>query len=512
VTFLFLAQAPSNLTRNPSFTNHRKLDMRNENQLPRSTPEAQGIASLAILNFVETVEQTLDALHSFMLLRHGQVVAEGWWAPYAPQEPHMLFSLSKSFTSTAIGLAVAEGRLSVDDPVLPFFPEDAPTEVSENLAAMQVRHLLSMSTGNEEDTTRYLHIAPDGNWVKAFLARPVERTPGTHFVYNSGATYMLSAIVQKVTGMTLVEYLRPRLFTPLGIEHATWESCPRGINVGGWGLNITTESIARFGQLYLQNGMWQGQQIVPAAWVAAATAKQVSNGDNPESDWAQGYGYQFWRCRHGAYRGDGAFGQYCLVLPEQDVVLAITSGLGNMQAPLDLVWQGLLPAMRATALPEDAAAHAALQQKLGTLAFSPVQGAPSSALMAKLSGRAYHFDTTEQPDSPMGEPKLEAVTFGFAQDNTTLTLRNPQGEQTIRVGSGEWLTGTMQIHRRGTLPIVASGAWAANDTYVAKIYFYQTPFSETITCQFVEEQILYRAQRNVGFGLTDQLQLIGRLA
>jgi len=497
--------------------NHSKAK-RNEylmtiaNQLPRSTPEAQGIASSAILNFVEAVEQNLDALHSFMLLRHGQVVAEGWWAPYAPQEPHMLFSLSKSFTSTAIGLAVAEGRLSVDDSVLQFFPADVPAQVSENLAAMQVRHLLSMSTGNEEDTTRYLHIAPDGNWVKAFLARPVERTPGTHFVYNSGATYMLSAIVQKVTGMTLVEYLRPRLFTPLGIEHATWESCPRGVNVGGWGLNITTESIARFGQLYLQNGMWQGQQIVPAAWVAEATAKHVSNGDNPESDWAQGYGYQFWRCRHGAYRGDGAFGQYCVVMPAQDVVLAITSGLGNMQAPLDIVWQGLLPALQANALSEDATDHAALQEKLDTLALSPVQGEPSSAIIERVSGQTYHFDTAEQPDNPMGEPKLEAVTFTFDADGTTITLRNTTGEQSIHCGNDEWSSGTMQIHNRGTLPLVASGAWAASDTYVAKLYFYQTPFSETITCQFVQDQILYRAQRNVGFGPTEQPQLVGRLA
>ncbi len=482
------------------------------NQLPRSTPEAQGIASSAILNFVEKVEQTIDSLHSFMLLRHGQVVAEGWWSPYAPQEPHMLFSLSKSFTSTAIGLAVAEGRLTVDDPVLKFFPADVPAQVSEKLTAMQVRHLLSMSTGNEEDTTRYLQMAPDGNWVKAFLARPVERTPGTHFVYNSGATYMLSAIVHKLTGMPLLDYLRPRLLDPLGIEHATWESCPHGINTGGWGLSITTESIARFGQFYLQKGLWQGEQLVPTDWVAEATAKQVSNGDNPESDWAQGYGYQFWRCRHGAYRGDGAFGQYCVVIPEQDVVLAITSGLGNMQAPLDVVWQALLPAMGANALPEDAGAHAALQQKLATLTLSPVQGEPSSDLIDKLSSQTYHFDTAEQPTNESGEPKLEAVTLTFDQTGALFTLRDTRGEQTIRVGSGEWIKGTMEIHRRGTRPLVASGAWAATDTYVIRLYFYQTPFCHTITCQFVENQLLYRTQMNVSFGPTEQPQLTGRLA
>ena len=174
--------------------------MTTDNRLPRSTPEAQGIASTAVSMFIEQAEKNIDALHSLMLLRHGQVVAEGWWAPYAPERPHMLFSLSKSFTSTAVGLAVAEGRLTVDDPVLSFFPEDAPAKVSANLAAMRVRHLLSMSTGHAEDTTGYFWRSRDKTWVRAFLARPVKYEPGTHFLYNTGATYMLSAIVQKLTG------------------------------------------------------------------------------------------------------------------------------------------------------------------------------------------------------------------------------------------------------------------------------------------------------------------------
>src|SRR3954470_10159745 len=182
--------------------------MSRDSQLPYSAPEAQGLGSSAILGFVEAVEQNIESLHSFMLLRHGHVLAEGWWAPYEAERPHMLFSLSKSFTSSAIGLAVAEGRLSVDDLVLPFFPEDAPANPSAHLAAMRVHDLLSMSTGHDVDTTLYLRQQPDGNWAKAFLARPVEHTPGTHFVYNSGATYMLSAIIQKLTGTTLLEYLR----------------------------------------------------------------------------------------------------------------------------------------------------------------------------------------------------------------------------------------------------------------------------------------------------------------
>ena len=296
-------------------------------ELPRSSPEAQGVSSSAVAEFVDAADKSIKFMNSFMLVRHGHVVAEGWWAPYDAGSPHSLYSLSKSFTSTAVGLAIAEGKLSVDDEVLKFFPEDAPAEPSSNLKAMRVSDLLRMSTGHQTEPPR----TPQQPWTKSFLAHPVPFKPGTHFLYNTSATYMLSAIVQKVTGATVLDYLKPRLFEPLGIDHPTWEASPQGISAGGFGLSVRTEDIARFGQLYLQKGEWHGKPLVPAAWVEAATARQTSNGSSPKSDWDQGYGYQFWRSRHGAYRGDGAFGQFCIVLPEQDAVIAITSGVKDMQ-------------------------------------------------------------------------------------------------------------------------------------------------------------------------------------
>ncbi len=276
--------------------------------LPRSTPESQGIASQAILQFIDKADREADSLHSFMLVRHGHVVAEGWWTPYDAKSKHELYSLSKSFTSTAVGLAVAEGKLSVEDRVVSFFPDDVPSDASENLKAMRVRDLLTMSTGHTSEA----RLGPNAIWTKAFLAQPVVHTPGEHFMYNTPATYMLSAIVQKQTGQTVLDYLKPRLFEPLGIEEPTWGNSPQGVSLGGYGLNVRTEDIAKFGQLYLQKGMWNGKQLIPAEWIEAATSRQVSNGQDAKSDWAQGYGYQFWRCRGGHYRGDGAFGQYCV--------------------------------------------------------------------------------------------------------------------------------------------------------------------------------------------------------
>ena len=318
--------------------------------LPRSTPEAQGVSSAQIRQFIETADKQVNSMHSFMLVRHGHVVTEAWWAPESALKPHVLWSLSKSFTSTAVGFAVAEGKLSVDDLVLPFFPEDAPAEPSNNLKAMRIRDLLTMSTGHQDE----VNWREANDWAKAFLAHPVPHKPGTHFRYNTPATYMLSAIVQKVTGQTVLEYLKPRLFEPLGIVDPKWENSPQGISIGGYGLYVRTEDIAKFGQLYLQQGEWNGKPLLPQSWIQQATSKQVSNGSDPTKDWDQGYGFQFWRCRHGAFRGDGKDGQFCNVLPEQDAVIAITANTGNMQGELNIVWDKLLPAFNDKALEENA--------------------------------------------------------------------------------------------------------------------------------------------------------------
>jgi CubicO group peptidase (beta-lactamase class C family) len=300
-----------------------------------------------------------------MLVRNGHVVAEAWWEPESAEKQHVLWSLSKSFTSTAVGLAVAEGKLSVDDPVLKFFPDDAPAEPSANLKAMRVKDLLSMSTGHQDEVK--LSRDDQASWIKAFLAHPVPHKPGTHFRYNTPATYMCSAIVQKVTGKPVLEYLKPSLFDPLGIRDPQWGTSPEGVTLGGYGLFVRTEDIAKFGQLYLQKGKWEGKQLLPAAWVEQATSKQVSNGSDPSRDWDQGYGYQFWRCRHGAYRGDGKDGQFCVVLPEQNAVVAITANTRDMQAQLNIVWDKLLPAFGKEPKPEspdDVAKLKALAAKL----------------------------------------------------------------------------------------------------------------------------------------------------
>jgi hypothetical protein len=328
----------------------------------------------------------------------------------------------------------------------------------------------------------------------------VQFKPGTHFLYNTSATYMLSAAVQKATGQTTLDYLKPRLFEPLGIAKPTWEVSPQGISTGGYGLSARTEDIAKFGQLYLQKGKWNGKQLVPEAWVEAATARQTSNGSNPKSDWDQGYGYQFWRCRHGAYRGDGAFGQYCIVLPEQDAVIAITAGVRDMQAVLNLVWDKLLPAMKPAPLAADADGAKKLAGALKELSvrLPEGKGAPS-----KIAGKKFAF--------PANDGKFESITLESAQDGVVaLVARVGGADRRIVCGRGEWRKGRVAWGRLPEQPAAASGAWTADDTFTAKVCFTETPFVATVRLKFTGDEVRCESEWNVGFGPTKEAALVGK--
>lgn len=471
--------------------------------LPRSTPEAQGVSSSQILEFIDAVDSNAPQMNSFMLVRRGQVVAEGWWTPYNAESRHELYSLSKSFTSTAVGMAIEEGKFKLDDKVTSFFPDDAPKEVSQNLEAMRVRDLLAMATGHKSEPNVRGSSDP---WTKTFLAHPVEFKPGEHFLYNTAATYMQSAIVQKTTGDTVLDYLKPRLFEPLGIEDPTWGTSPQGVTLGGYGLHVRTEDIAKFGQLYLQEGEWKGKQLISKDWIKLATSKQVSNGNGGKSDWAQGYGFQFWMCRNNAYRGDGAFGQYCIVIPEKEAVIAITSGVNNMQNVLDLVWDKLLPAFTDGKLEADVASQEKLIARLKSLTvLHPQPENPSEAALAA-SKQIYKF-----ADNP---GKLESVSLA----SDTLVFQVNGVQRRVPFGEGAWKEGKTSLPGPqaglggGEVEqvIAASGAWTKPDTFTTKVCLYETPYIATITLKYTGDEIIYNLERNVAFGPTKLPTLVGK--
>lgn len=478
--------------------------------LPRTIPEEQGLPSAAVLQFVAALDQQINELHSVMVLRHGSVVAEGWWAPYRASDRHAMFSVSKSFTSTAVGFAVSEGRLSLTDRVVSFFPNYLPAAEGEHLAAMTIRDLLMMATGHANDSWLTMIERSDGDWIKAFFDEPVVQAPGTAFLYNNGATHMLAAIMQRVTGMTLIDYLQPRLFEPLGIEGATWQTSPQGISVGAYGLSIRTEDMARFGQFYVQRGQWGGRRLLPEAWIEAATAVQIANGPSTyDDDSTQGYGYQFWRSRHQAYRASGVFGQYCVVMPHQEVVVAFTAGVDMFEAQqlLDSIWQHLLPAMHASPLAPNEADHAALAARLAGLALPLVAGQPSVPGAAQHVGRTFRFEA-----NPL---QLETLALEASPSGWLVRAAGGLGDDLFPCGYGVWERGAAALLADarwlppGKAPVATSGAWTANDTLTMVVRVLETPFFYKLVFNFMGEEVLLEVQVNVTLDSPAPLVLIG---
>jgi CubicO group peptidase (beta-lactamase class C family) len=467
--------------------------------LPRSVPEAEGVSSRGILEFLDAASRSSTEFHSFIFLRSGRVIAEGWWDPYRPELRHTLYSTSKSFTSTAIGLAASEGLLTVDDRVISFFPEELPDTISPFLAELEVKDLLCMAAGLDPDPTRII-TSSGSDWVKAFLSLPVVNEPGSRFLYNSMATYMLSAIVQKVTGEKVIDYLTPRLFEPLGIEGMDWEVDPKGINTGGWGLRLRTADMAKFGQLYLQKGNWNGVQLLPAAWVEEATTAHIDQTPGApqsmkdSSDWMQGYCYQFWRCRNNGFRADGAFGQFIVVLPEKRAVIAVTAESPDMQAELNLVWEHLIPAMHEEALPEDAETAAELEKRLSSLALPLPASDVESPVEEEISGKTFTYDPNEA--------HVESADVLFEGGTCRITLKQNGNTYPLSFGKGAWieqetampgpnLLNNAIAHFEVLPTSLAAGSygWKDEKTLELVLRYIESPHHEVITCVFEGDQV-----------------------
>ena len=476
--------------------------------LPHSTPEAEGVVSDSITHFLEAASKSKTEFHSFMLLRHGKVIAEGWWNPYRADLKHSLYSCSKSFTATAIGYAVQEKKVNLDDKVISFFPNDLPDTVSAWLSELTVKDALMMSDGQEPDPTPL--IGKDTNWIKGFLSTPIVHKPGTVFLYNSLGAYMLSAIIQKVTGQSTLEYLKPRLFEPMGIEGIDWETDLQGINTGGWGLRLKTEDMAKFAELFLQKGNWNGKQILPASWVEeASTMKIMQDPGAPQSkkdasDWLQGYCYQMWRCRHNAYRGDGAFGQYMIVMPDQDVALAITAETPDMQEEINLVWQYLLPACKDGKLPANNTALAALKEKIKSLAL-PLPAKHTDTAAASINGKSFTASANEM--------NIQSIAFHFSHNVCRVDFKTDTANYKIDFGAGKWheaetsmpgpsLTGGAIENRSMIFPaeIAASYTWKDANTLELVLRFIESPHSEILTCHFHDDKLSIEVARSFDFG------------
>ncbi len=463
--------------------------------LARSTPEAEGLPSAA----VEAFARGLDALarqgtriHGYLLLRHGKVISEGYWAPHPADAPHQLFSLSKSFTSSAIGIAQGEGLLSIDDHLVDFFPERLSSRVSQRMRRVTLRHLLTMASGHAAcPLPRYTKDNGQQDWVGRFLEDELPYEPGTRFIYNSGATFMLSAVLQKVTGQRVSQYLRPRLFDPLGFGEVVWDRNPDGIDIGGWGLWLSVEEIAAFAQLWLQGGAWNGRQLIPRDYVVMASRKQIENATIPWSsppDWNQGYGFQFWMCRYGCFRGDGYAGQIALMMPEQDIAVAITAGSCDIQAELDVAYRALMNAVKYRPLPEDPAALASLRACEAGLRL---ELAPAPGPKVNVTARSYRMAA-----NALG---LQRVALTPSGDAITLTLEFDDRTAILEAGlDAERCTPTAFIYRE-PLDHVARAGWVSDNELVVNILPIGTPSWFTLNLVFEGDRLDYRQRTPIWF-------------
>ncbi|MEV8371851.1 serine hydrolase [Kribbella sp. NPDC056861] len=426
--------------------------------LPRSAPSAAGVSARAIGALLDSLEAQSVECHSIMIVRRGHVVAEGWWAPYSAERPHLLYSLTKSFTSVAVGLVIADGLLSLDDLVVDVLPEHVPADISAQGHRITVHHLLSMTTGHDADSLEEAWQLEPDDLVKGFLRVPFPDPEGTRHAYDNATTFVLARMVERVSGRTLPELLDERLFQPMGIEGAEWDRVASGAAFGFHGLHLTTEAVAAFGELLLCGGVWDGRQLVPREWLELATRSHVETlplpGWSQNPDFLCGYGYQFWISRHG-YHGHGAFGQYCVVVPSHDLVIALTAAIDQTDAVPGVFWDCLLPGLDQAGSPEQ---DEILAERLRQLSFVPVEG-------------------SAEP-TRSGTARVDASVEGSAlPDGTTVVVEPVDGgwhlqlgpALKVAVGYGEWRESS-PLGR----PVVAAGAWQG-DTFVADLSVITTP-------------------------------------
>ncbi|MDV3222001.1 serine hydrolase domain-containing protein [Intrasporangium sp.] len=445
--------------------------------LPRSAPCDEGVDATGLVAFLDAVERRGIELHSLMVARHGRVVAEGWWTPYAADRAHLVYSVSKSLTSTAVGFLVHEGALTLDDLVLPRLGEVPAERLHPGWSRVTLRHCLTMTVGHDTDAWEPAFAGaeadvfrPGTDWLPLVLATAPEHEPGTTFTYNQVATYLVSRLVHAVTGQGLVEILRRRLLEPLGITELAWQRDPLGHELGFTGAHLTTEALLAFTQFCLHGGAWGERQLLPREWFAEASRPFGPPNRDPagNADSVLGYGYSFWTSRHG-FRADGAFGQLGLVLPEQDAVVAITAEHAPMQEILDEFWPTAFPALGRAG---SAAADALLAERLADLALPPPSRAARSGVLP--GPEAASFVRAEGHGDRSLPGAYSGVTVRRDRAGHLLGLQRNGLPLELAVGQGDWLESVLEVESR-RLPVVARGGWQDGDRFQADVLVIESP-------------------------------------
>lgn len=464
-------------------------------EFDRTTPEAVGIPSKSIEKLLDTLESGFTEMHGIQIMRYGKICAEGWWSPFAPGIRHNLMSTTKTYTATAIGIAVTEHLLALTDRIVDIFPEESPANPDELLAKLTVRDVLCMSCGMESEQKATV------SWIHDFIHTPIKHVPGTVFMYNSTGSNILGAIIKKLTGQGLHEYLKSRLFDKIGINSSNlrWGYMPDGIEAGGAGLYATTEDNLRLIKLYSDGGVHKGERILSEEYVRQATSKQIDTSSQAiaypfAKDNAVGYGFQLWMCRpKGVYRADGAMGQYAIVCPDHDMIISITEtgrGIDGPQRTLDALWGFLSEVSAVSTLPEDHTASSRLKKRLSRLAIARPAYKPFSPKTAEIGGRT--FETTSGTfyfeDQTLltfcGNKHTSSIShfcFHFSADSCVLVFTQDDNEFSVNIAiDGSRALNTLQLSKNVATLVYFSGAWTDEDTLTLRARWIETCFEKEV--------------------------------
>ncbi len=437
------------------------------------SPESLGIPSQAILNFLQRIDAERINVHGFLLVRRNRIAAEGYWAPWSAERKHRMYSVSKSFVALAVGLMIDEGKLTLDDRVATYFPDKVPAALPPWLAMSTVRDLLMMATPHS--TTSYGRDDPD--WVWTFFNRPPSHPSGTIFSYDTAATVVLTAIVERLAGMGFLDYMRPRFLDRIGFSTDAWcVRTPEGGSWGGSGVLCTLRDLAKVALATMNGGLWGEERLLPEGYMRAATAKQIDNAIRGHD----GYGYQIWCEKENGFSFRGMGSQYAIAFPDKEFLftcIADTQGAPAGSAIPDVMWEEIYPHLADGPLPENDDIHAALAAQIERLAVLPLPGSPTAPVATEVDSVWYAL-----AENPMG---ITRMRLSFTDDQGqggqgVWEYTNGQGDNLLRFGIGHVLAG--QFPQRnyfgeqiGVIPgiaydCLASAAWIDEQTFNLEVY------------------------------------------
>lgn len=469
-------------------------------EFERTTPESVGISSASVHKLLDRLESGHTEMHSIQIMRRGKICAEGWWNPYAPGMRHNLMSVSKTYTATAIGIAYTEQLLDLSDRIIDIFPEHSPNEPDDLLKMLTIRDILCMGGGMDDIPS------PSVSWIRDFIAMPVKHVPGTHFMYNSLGSTLLAAIIKKITGLGLHEYLKPRLFDKIGIDSSNlrWALMPDGIEAGGAGLYASTEDNLRLMKLYADGGLFEGERILAETYVKQAISKQIDTSSQAETypfakDGFCGYGFQIWMCQpEGIYRADGAMGQYAIVCPKQDMIISITEtgrGIDGPQKTLDAVWMFLDELSGQESLPENPAASSLLQKRMACLALPRPAHRPWSPKIENIEGKNYYIlngmlcfenNTLSVFCGSKESTGISRFCFRFSPNSCSMEFLQDSTKYTVSIATdGSRALNKLPLENVASL-VYMSGAWTAEDTFTVTARWIETSFEKEVHFCFNE--------------------------